>query len=102
MTEPSCAAPQGNDIDQWFATQDHASRVNARLAFQPFKTLAVSTNLAHSGSVVIHLPKLRGLAIALVLGVEDSGQWNVFAHDGWGHCLGDAIPECIRKPQNPR
>ena len=87
--------PNRNDVNQRFAAQDDAGGVDSRLALEALKAFGRVDDFGNVCVGVIKIAKLPRLGVARVFGVEDAGQWNVLAHDGWWHCLSDLVTQGI-------
>ena len=95
------AAHQRDVVDDRLGAHDHAGGVHAGLPDQALDARAVSMTFLTSGSCSYSAADLAGLAVALVLGVEDAGQRDVLAHHRGRHGLGDPVAHRVRIAEHP-
>ncbi len=86
--------------------RDHdGGGMDAVLASEPFESLGHVDDTARLGILRVHVAQLPGGGEAVVLSldpVEARPQGRIAAHDERRHRLGDAVPDDVRQPENPR
>ena len=94
------AAHDRDELDERLAAHDDAGGVDPPLAFEPLEAKRGGDDLLGLRVLLVQRTELGRLAVPRVLGVEDTGQRHVPAHDRRGHRLGELLAHGERVPEH--
>ena len=96
------AAHDRDDVDDRVGAHDHAGGVDAPLALEALDALGGLEDLGRLRVGGDQLAEVRGLAVALGLGVLDVAQRDVLGHDGRRQRLGERLAHAERVAEHAR
>ena len=91
----SGAFPHGDAVEERHGGHDDGTGMHAGLPDHAFQPAGGVVDLPHIGVGFDELPHFTGFGVAVVFGVHDAGQGDVFGHDGGRQHFGDAVGDLV-------